>query len=152
MPDLSPDQQAPDLEAIRGRLERATPGPWHWYSPADDGQRLQTSRGNDEPCDYYCIPASGGRRTNRPHAHFVPDAVILSSWGDHGAGSSVEVTEPDADLIAHAPADISALLAHIDRQQAEIDGLREQVERYRDLIDALVFPDGPPPLRSEKIG
>ena len=92
----------PDLDAIRARLAAATPGPWHAY-------------GNT-------LAAETGGCTCSPH------------YGAHEAHCGLEeigqVVESDADLIAHAPADLAALLAEVERlrrteAQIKAEALRE---------------------------
>ena len=83
-----------DIEAIKTRLAAATPGPWvsNWSQPS-----------GDERCEQ--ILAENG------------DEVVGALWYD---GLHLAVNEKDADLIAHAPADIAALLAENARLRAVV--------------------------------
>lgn len=125
------------LAEIRGRLEKATPGPWGWFGNTD-GQEL------------HLATVANGRR-------FV---MRFGRWGFHSAqpwfqvaGRMIEaaalvmfevgnqavrgakqakqddsvyrrdvrgIDHPDADLIAHAPADIDTLLAEVERLRAAL--------------------------------
>ena len=96
-----------DLDPIRARLAAATPGPWHAY-------------GNT-------LAAEVGRCTCSPH------------YGAHERSCGLEdigqVVESDAELIAHAPADLAALVAEVER-------LRETVQRVREALEKDVCPCG----------
>lgn len=76
----------PDRDAIRRRLEAATPGPWGF---------------------------SGGE------------------WGDVGTGTETiahDIQNPaDGDFIAHAPADIAALLAYTERLEKAMGDIRREM-------------------------
>ena len=82
-----------DTDAIRARLEAATPGPWAV------GRHAETLAGRG--CPSYChnIHTEEGEDVTRPCA-----------W----------IGGADATLIAHAPADIAALLDEVERLQAHV--------------------------------
>lgn len=84
---MTPDE----IQAIRERLLRATPGPW-----------------------------KAGAGVTLSHVTLAGDI-----WTEVADGIE---SEADADLIAHAPTDLSDLIA-------EVEKLRAQVERVREAID-----------------
>jgi len=95
----------PDFEAIKGRLEAATPGPWHVQEELEDFQE-------GEP-------------------PFTVWRGIYSAAGGLNKGDEYEVFEiADADFIAHAPADISALLGWVEKLEA----VREAATAYIDPV------------------
>jgi hypothetical protein len=90
------DDTRPDLDAIRARVDAATPGPWrtlgtgvaggdHWYV-CDDGQSLASIASND--------------------------------------GENEDQREPDAEFIAHAREDIPALLDALAAERGRADEAR----------------------------
>lgn len=81
-----------ELQAIKGRWAKATPGPWfvengEIVKPINDGERLFLVVGNE-------VDEDG----------FVGEFVMSSA---------------DAQAIANAPTDIADLLAEVERLQAE---------------------------------
>ena len=97
----------PDFEAIKGRLEAATPGPWHVQEELEDFQE-------GEP-------------------PFTVWRGIYSAAGGLNKGDEYEVFEiADADFIAHAPADISALLGWVEKLEA----VREAVNQYLEVYES----------------
>jgi hypothetical protein len=88
----NPTHQAPTdwLDAIRERLQAATPGPWTVQNATFHGHVLTRCVGtNDLASDDDCIAELDVRDGGRDAA--------------------------DADFIAHAPTDIAQLLAHVDQ-------------------------------------
>lgn len=84
-----------ELAAIRERAEKSTPGPWvrrgQWIVGGDKGWD-EVLAPDDVECGLYC----------------------------YGGTSRIELSEEDADFIAHAREDIPALLTHIDELEAEL--------------------------------
>lgn len=93
-----------DLDAIRGRLEAATPGPW-------------TTGGIFDP-----------RGPNPKQSVWGPTAPGMQS----GVLVVDRAPKADATLIAHAPADIAALLDEVDRLTADRTADRE---RFRAALE-----------------
>ena len=87
-----------DLDAIKARLAAATPGPWRVSR-----QNIDERPGTSEVCD------------------LVNDCWVIVEHNDLGR------YEDDADLIAHAPADIAGLVAEVERLRGEIERLRADV-------------------------
>ena len=98
-----------NLTPIQARLEQATPGPW------------------------VAVTASGGK------GFIVSEAWIIATTNDkkgrftlcrfpshHNAPDSGNIGR-DADLIAHAPPDLSACLQEITRLRAEVARMEEQL-------------------------
>lgn len=86
------------LDAIRERLDAATEGPW--------------MPDNDEP-GYVIAPGD-------PSGW---DGYLIASTVDHDGGLFVQ--EHNAELIAHAPQDLTALLAEVERLRNELAKARE---------------------------
>jgi hypothetical protein len=87
-------------EEIRARVAKVTPGPWHLFTnrhPTSDGQRWGCVEKKRHP--------AGGAGT-----------PLLD--GCYWTG---ERQRADADLIAHAPADLAWLLAENDRLRAALN-------------------------------
>ena len=89
-----------DLEPIKERLAAATPGPWEMSYDADDKWTSITGQPYDDGGQWLVCPE------------------VATCEG-----------EPDADstFIAHAPEDIAALVAEVER-------LREQVEAVKKIV------------------
>lgn len=114
-----------ERDAIRARLAAATPGPWH---VSNDGLKV-----------WLAVCVVGQRRLILPQA----DSILLA----HG--------KPDAEFIAHAPADMRALLAEVERLR---NALRTALDECRNREMPPSFrlaetekalraatPDAPPP-------
>ena len=84
-----------DLDAIKARLAAATPGPWAIWHDLDH-QGFTTVGDADS---YAEILANGECEESNPTAHVY--------------------VEEDANLIAHAPADLAALVAEVERLEQE---------------------------------
>ncbi|WP_460622845.1 hypothetical protein [Hymenobacter tenuis] len=92
------------IEQIRERLQAATPGPW------EKGRTRESSKGD--------LVASFDIET----AVFPTVAGYSGPIAEVGGGEC-----DDATFIAHAPEDITFLLAQLQQAQAEAAGLRERV-------------------------
>ena len=90
-----------DLEPIKARLAAATPGPW----------------------DFHVLPQSVG----------ITVATIHSEQGPRETRWTVDLppeiggmgTRADAEMIAHAPEDIAALVAEVERLREQVEAVRE---------------------------
>ena len=114
-----------DLNAIKARWAAATPGPWFFngYSGigcADNGydawldERIDEGhtlyrRINAEPCEPCGTPDCGYYDEDYDREPFV--AHVSAHHGD----TAVRRRALDAEAIAHAPEDIAALLAEVER-------------------------------------
>jgi hypothetical protein len=99
------------LEEIRARLAAATPGPWTAI------QKTWRSRTSGHTWSAYGIEQS--------QEVYGDDAWAISYATDTG-----QIAQKDADLIAHAPADLAYLLAEVERLQG-IMGILEEVGAER---------------------
>lgn len=95
------------IDAIRQRLEAATPGPWRY------------------------------RTTSEPAEHWVrgeaSEVALVGGYFDLSEADELALpvphdSEPDAELIANAPADIEFLLGEVSRLQGELAMAREQTD------------------------
>jgi hypothetical protein len=91
------------IAAIRARLEAATEGPWEIY---------------EEPV---------GRRSTPTITVAQPRGNVVCRVGPKG----IKGVAPDANLIAHAPADIAFLLEQIAAWQATAAQALAEVERLK---------------------
>lgn len=108
-----------ELELIRARTEKATPGPW------------QVERTED----VWSISAEAGD---------IVQTVYESDW-QYEAGGVQRIG--DAEFVAHARDDIPLLLAEVDRLQAKIadawdEGFKARDEYYPEFA-ASVEPTNP---------
>jgi hypothetical protein len=130
-----------DLEPIKKRLARATPGPWAWRQDLFRHKYMQElkngtwrARPGKSANDSWVMLLTGPQRRlkyvdetidnvlNRRFDEFDFEWVIALRWSQvkgnvlMGCGPSPE----DADLIANAPTDIAALIAEVERLRAEL--------------------------------
>ena len=90
-----------DLEPIKERLAAATPGPWRvWHDP--DPSKVRSTAVETAWC----------------YGDIEGDTELITDYLPTGA---------DAEMIAHAPEDIAALISEVER-------LREQVEAVKKII------------------
>lgn len=101
MPLLMTDQHMTDddLNAIRARVEAATPGEWRVEWDGEYDQEL--------------FPCEISARESRSSTAFEKVCDVE------------ELSEADADLIANAPTDLRALLAEVKRLRAEVQQERD---------------------------
>ena len=98
-----------DLDPIRTRLEAASPGPWRWEDwgdPPVDHERNAYTLASDELVGSDLLAG-------------LTKAICTAA-----EATSMWKNPADADLIAHAPNDIAALIAEVER-------LRGQTPRWR---------------------
>lgn len=114
----------PDVEAIRRRVDAATPGKWWW---------LRHNYEHDGPCQ--CARNIWEREN--PGKVFDPNDDYLPSLGGHdclmaetanvgissdasGYSSSFTMSDPDREMIASSRTDLPALLDYIDWLEASL--------------------------------
>lgn len=130
------------LREIEEREKKATPGPWAWtISLRSKAMRLE-SHGRGQMLEYimdfmrWGMGGAKARFLDREKSlmvdadkltRVIPGRAHHSEWAQ-------EIDHPDADFISGARTDIPALLQHIREQAAEIERLREDVERLRDQV------------------
>jgi hypothetical protein len=106
-----------DIAAIRARLAAATPGPWRVHSRGDvaliDPRQWPAWAVADDP--------DGGE--------------------DDFERLVAEATAADADLIAHAPTDLAALLDEVERLRAQVDDYRTLAAGMVRLLDTATATD-----------
>jgi hypothetical protein len=95
----------PERQAIRERLAKATPGPWK-----AEGPKFGYFVVRQDPADW------DGKGYQQICG--MPSLTKHSTWR--------VVFAANADLIAHAPSDLAALLAENDRLISEVTELRER--------------------------
>jgi len=94
-----------DLEPIKSRLAAATPGPWRAQEfdsyPGDEGSAIV-----------------GG---------YSVGLVAYAVRPDFGAASGYDEAQCDRDatFIAHAPTDVAALIAEVERLRGQIDAVKK---------------------------
>ncbi len=91
-----------NLDAIKARLAAATPGPWEW---------------SVRPKRHMLIH----RFSERGHL------TVLETEGDSEYAEYPCANEADRAFIEHAPSDIAALVAEVERLRAEVDAERAAV-------------------------
>lgn len=108
----TPDDVPTWLAKVRARYEASTPGPWQ-YGYDDGSGRVDTTD----------AMWRGGTVLTLAGENY-PTPVSGCSLG-MGCGVG---TDEDADFIAHAHQDIPALLALVEEQQEEFDGLSDDYQ------------------------
>jgi hypothetical protein len=132
-----------ELDAIRERCEKATPGPWMWdISTANKECTLATAHsgkyyvmgfarwGTQGACptfqefEKYEGPVTGRESKGMSRA----DSLAKSLPGkEHHKGFDDYIDHPDAIFIAHAKNDMEALLAEIDCLRKEESHAKNQI-------------------------
>jgi hypothetical protein len=102
--------QTSDLEAIKARLAAASPGPWHHGSVDDRLHAVFDANADGEICTLYDVDGEG----------FPADAF----QGDAA----------NAELIAHAPTDLAALVAEVERLRGENERQADRLRRVAGLL------------------
>ena len=107
-----------DLQAIEARLAAATPGPWKAQdfvaAPTEDAGSAVVKQGN------------GGLV-----AYALRSGAVEHEWYDKPQ------CDADAEFIAHAPADMRALLD-------EVKAVRDAVARHPDVLECSEYSDYEP--------
>jgi hypothetical protein len=81
------------IDAIKARLEAATPGPWKWVEHFDRLDRLENESG----------------------------AVVVGFWTVYADDAGLDVPDLDMEFIAHSRDDVSHLLRECERLRAELN-------------------------------
>jgi len=102
---MTPDE----LAAIERRAEAATPGPW---SAANEHANF-----GPEVSAAWCVSRVGEPSAKRPDGWMYDIAEVYCDDRDHSA---------DAAFIAHARADVPALIATVRALRAEVATLRRE--------------------------
>ncbi len=105
-----------NLDHIRRRVDAATPGPW----------RLQIDHCdcNDGICSHGSFPFAIALPSHTTSNADTPcDRTDSLDSYRHSASDISALTMETAEFIAHARQDVPALLAEVDRLQAELDRL-----------------------------
>jgi hypothetical protein len=99
------------LEAIKERLAKATPGPWRWVIDLRH-RDIRLDAGSRVVMDF----ARYGMQGAQPRFRLPQYGDVLVEMSDLAKDPSLLAwPHPDAELIAHAPADIAALVAELER-------------------------------------
>lgn len=105
-----------ELQAIRDRVAKASPGPWTTEPGAYSGANWSLGYSSDYDKDV---------------------TVYLTTDGVH-ASEMYGDAATDGEFIAHARTDIPALLKAIDARDAELAQLRAELARLKPLAEAAV--------------
>ncbi len=132
----------PDIKAIRARCDAATPGPWRWYvNEHSKVMNLVT----DHSGQYYIMGFDRwGMQGAQPRfqvyekyygpvrdrkSHGMKKAIELSKWSQDYRHDDGIIDHPDAELIAHAAADIPALLTYIDELEKHLEAAKADISQ-----------------------
>jgi hypothetical protein len=125
-----------DLSAIKARAAAATPGPWGWfgYVPAPKGYAKQRNvylatqhSGRIYVMDFERWGINGARPRFQDHEqHLMIDEPARCFQVAEHSGAIEGVTHPDAAFIAHARADVDALIAEVERKNEVGERIRRQ--------------------------
>ena len=115
---MSDDYLTPDEQAIAARLAKATQGPWvAGFWSIDCTTKTEHVHGRGCKWEPKLFPGPYG----------IATSILAVVWkSDKGA----EMSEADADLIAHAPDDLAHLLAALT---AAREALEDSAESYHDI-------------------
>lgn len=137
---MSETKMTPErLAEIRGRVNAALPGPWHWSGFAKHPRvgspriALVTSHSGQK----YIISADrdDGLMVQRPgELCLLAPAVEVAECQEHN-GVITGMKDPNATLIANAPTDLYDLLAEHDRLTAQLAEARAEAAGYRDVLE-----------------
>lgn len=133
-----------DLEAIKQRLAAATPGPWYVHNPDDALCMNAYCVSTDEHEPWIDMPES-----KNGHEHIIAITLLQSP---RVVCHASEKWEENAELIAHIPTDMAALIAEVERlrviEQAVLnkdldyeDSLAIEVKRLRGALQVLAEDD-----------
>ncbi len=137
--------EALDLAPIKARHEAAREGPWRWYGNTDRDVYLATVHGGrvfvlnqsvEFECDVdNCVNEHCDHRNVRPILRFqkggwMQDAREFAVPEVDYRTDIATIEHPDAEFIAHARADVPALIAEVER-------LRETIHRAIGDVHAL---------------
>lgn len=133
-----------DLEPIKQRLAKATPGPWSWKEDLFRPKYMKQMKNGDwkakpgkKASDSWVMLLTGPLKFNSVQEYSqediikgVPDEydfqrVIALRW-NRIKGTELwnsTPTQADADLIANAPSDIESLLIEVERLRRELKRL-----------------------------
>lgn len=107
-----------ELQAIRDRWDKATPGPWLWDVNKSCKEIMLESSGR------YIVMGFRRYGFGGAQPEFVVDGFTVSAVElavprkAHHPNFDMDIDHPDAQAIANAPGDIAALLAEVRRLQA----------------------------------
>lgn len=119
-----------DLQAIKDRWARATPGPWGWFGHVGHGKdmstniRLSSRKNGDSVMIFRRV-----QKTNAGQPYFQhPDPnkgvmVGARNFAQHEQLYRTHINginHPDAQAIASAPEDVRVLLHEVDRLRAQV--------------------------------
>lgn len=120
-----------DIDAIRARLAKATPGPWRWWGHEKGpmcivslvpGGGLPFVMGFKRLGMREAQPTfSKGRTPDGIHSGLMTPASEMAVREVSYRTDIVGIDHPDAEFIAHAPADTSFLLEHVHRLRGALD-------------------------------
>lgn len=107
-----------DLEPIKERLDEATPGPWRVWRDPDPTKVRATAV-----------------ETAWRYGDIEGDTELITDYLP---------TDADATFIAHAPDDIAALIAEVERLRGQIEGLRAIIDSHPDPLECGKHDDDDP--------
>jgi hypothetical protein len=131
----SPQAPACDVAAIRARLEKAIPGPWRWEANLKS-RSIELCGGRprfDLTVMNFVRWGMGGAKPR-----FQTDGLMVGAdkythpvpGREHHEDWFRGIAHPDADLIAHAPTDLAALLSAYDQRGREIDAVLDVLAKH----------------------
>ena len=109
-----------DLEAIRARLAAATPGPWAWDSRGDKASDIQVG----VAADRWGIQLEG----------FIEDGADAVYIG--GIAKDIEGPQ-NAAFIAHAPADVRALIGEVESLRLQLHNTQTRMKEAQEQVEHL---------------
>lgn len=125
------------LDEIKARAEKATPGPWR------AGDCKPYSPNQKSPFDDYGAEITAPQQDKDKSPEY-PTIVVEGGAQDEQGGAVGVLLPQDADFIARARQDIPALIAEVERLRQEIDQAEKKAldyyvsrEELRDEVERL---------------
>jgi hypothetical protein len=123
------------LAAMKARLEAATPGPWFKGGWSGQCHMRHMHASNDGPCHYeYTKNSYPGHVSSGDESDPNEHVITTEEYG--------QMSDDDAEFIAHAPTDIRRLIAMLEKAIEQ---------RNQFMTDVVTFPNGAVSLREAEI-
>ena len=113
-----------NLQEIRERCEKATPGPWFVVGPPWRASYPHAGEMTD------LLPTYVISGSDDPHAGTpVIDAISIDEWEAGKYHELLSQSDADLEFCAHARTDIPALIDRVEEQDEKIEALEAEAER-----------------------
>lgn len=127
---MTPEQ----IQAIKDRWDKATPGPWHW--DVNKSCKFVSLESNGHVVMGFKRYGMGGAQPTFLGEYALEPAEMLAvpRKANH-PNFDMDINHPNAQAIASAPSDIADLLAFINQQAENIEKLKCGLNTMVELCD-----------------